>query len=242
MTQGALPPEKYGNSDPDPGKVQVKLDWSLWCDRHLSPYAPRWPQGAATAMVKLFQHAAAMPAVVDEAKGDTGNLTAALQRFKPLCCFVGAGVLNEIYAETVPPEGDNPEPAAQRPPSSYAEFTPDESVTRSPREWFDQFPGLAEGAQWPAGQWCPRHWAPAALLGANGIGATAELMHACVNGLLTPGATPEQANDELAALGKVCCHLGDERMYEIWGHWPPSADSALAAYEEREGPGDEQPS
>lgn len=84
------------------GVPLVQLDWSLWCARHLEPYRARWPEGAALAMLALFQAAAKMPAVVDAAGGQTGRLTQALQRFRPLCCFVGKAVLDEIYATTLP--------------------------------------------------------------------------------------------------------------------------------------------
>lgn len=81
---------------------QVTLDWSLWCPRHLEPYRAAWPKGAAVAMLALFKAAAAMPAVSDAAGGDAANLTAALQRFKPLCCFVSKEKLDAIYAESLP--------------------------------------------------------------------------------------------------------------------------------------------
>ena len=80
----------------------VVVDWSLWCSRHLEPYRAQWPKGAALAMVRLFDAAVAMPAVVDACGGDTHLLTEALQRFKPLCCFVGQEALDKIYAETRP--------------------------------------------------------------------------------------------------------------------------------------------
>lgn len=32
---------------------------------------------------------------------------------------------------------------------------------------------------------------------------------------------PDGLNSEMHNIGKLCCTLGDERMYEIWGHWPP---------------------
>ena len=53
-------------------------------------------------MLMLFQAAAAMPAVVDAAGGDTANLEAALQRFAPLCCFISQAERDRIYQETVP--------------------------------------------------------------------------------------------------------------------------------------------
>lgn len=88
-----------------PGQPRVTLDWSLWCARHLEPYRARWPKGAPLAMVRLFEAAVAMPAVADAAGGDTANLTAALRRFAPLCCFVGKEKLDAIYQETLPKPG-----------------------------------------------------------------------------------------------------------------------------------------
>lgn len=54
------------------------------------------------AMLKLFQAAAAMPTVADAAHGDATQLSQALVRFAPVCCFVGSQVLDEIYAATLP--------------------------------------------------------------------------------------------------------------------------------------------
>ena len=79
----------------------VMLDWTLWCPEHLEPYRAKWPSGAAIAMIKLFEAAAKMPAVVDAAKGDANFLTEALQRFKPLCCFISRTELRQIYKETL---------------------------------------------------------------------------------------------------------------------------------------------
>lgn len=90
--------------DPDGARERpmVKLDWSLWCARHLEPYRAQWPAGAPVAMLRLFDAAVAMPAVTDAAHGDTEQLTAALQRFAPLCCFIPNAKLEAIYDETVP--------------------------------------------------------------------------------------------------------------------------------------------
>lgn len=96
----------------------------------------------------------------------------------------------------------------------------------TPTEWFDQFPPLAEGKSWPEdGQWCARHWAPCPLLGANGVGATLELMQMFLQGLHAGGDTA-QMNAALEAAGHLCCALGDDRMYELWGHWPPPPSEA----------------
>jgi hypothetical protein len=86
----------------DDAHAQVVIDWSLWCSRHLEPYRAQWPKGAPLAMLRLFDAAVAMPAVVDACGGDAHLLTEALQRFKPLCCFVGQEALDAIYEETRP--------------------------------------------------------------------------------------------------------------------------------------------
>lgn len=93
---------------PPEGQPQVQLDWSLWCDRHLRPYRAGWPRGAPLAMCRLFEAAVKMPAVIAFCGGggdelaDANKLTEALQRFRPLCCFVGKDAMNRIYAETKP--------------------------------------------------------------------------------------------------------------------------------------------
>ena len=95
-------------------------------------------------------------------------------------------------------------------------------------EWFDQFPPLENAGEWPAdSQWCPRHWAPCPLLSANGIGAATELLQVFIDEIRPPGATgAEDLNRAMAEASPLCCRLGDERMYEIWGHWPPSQPGA----------------
>ncbi len=80
----------------------------------------------------------------------------------------------------------------------------------TPTEWFDQFP---DAPGWEHDQWCARHWAPCPILGANGIGASVALMQVFVN-------------EQMRAAGRLCCALGDERMYELWGRWPPVGDAA----------------
>jgi hypothetical protein len=32
---------------------------------------------------------------------------------------------------------------------------------------------------------------------------------------------PQRMNAQLEATGRICCALGDERMYELWGECPP---------------------
>lgn len=91
----------------------------------------------------------------------------------------------------------------------------------TPKAWFDQFPldGIGESEQW-----CARHWAPCPVLGANGVGATMELIQVFLEEVAAAGP-PEALNAQLQAIGHVCCTLGDERMYDIWGHWPPVKES-----------------
>lgn len=85
--------------------------------------------------------------------------------------------------------------------------------------WFDQFPA-APG--WVHEQWCARHWAPCPILGANGMGAATELISVFVNEVAAGAKGPDELNARMQAVGRLCCTLGDERMYEIWGHWPPT--------------------
>lgn len=96
----------------------------------------------------------------------------------------------------------------------------------SPQEWFDQFSDWYEAQTvWPPGsQWCARHWAPAPRLGANGLGATTALMQIWVNEIKPAELGPKDTdamNQRLLADSPLCCKLGDERMYELWGEWPP---------------------
>jgi hypothetical protein len=98
-------------------------------------------------------------------------------------------------------------------------------------EWFDRIAALPD---FPAfeerfgehGQWCARHWAPCPLGGANGIGAAIELQTVFISEVASappPGVeTADHLNAEMQRVGRLCCTLGDERMYEIWGHWPPA--------------------
>lgn len=99
----------------------------------------------------------------------------------------------------------------------------------TPTEFFDQFPPAAEGADVHASStWCLRHWAPCPLLHANGMGASVEVMQVWLN--RQPATNGKASADELNARldlgGPVCCQLGDETMYEIWGHWPPKGEQS----------------
>jgi hypothetical protein len=105
----------------------------------------------------------------------------------------------------------------------------------TPQEWFDQFPHppakftrslkrAVDAGKIP--QWCWRHWAPCPELHANGILASVMVMQRFVDAnAVTPlGAkrTTAEMNAKLRELSPVCCVLGDEVMYEIWGQCPPA--------------------
>jgi hypothetical protein len=97
-------------------------------------------------------------------------------------------------------------------------------VTQSPTEWFDQFP--PNEAMDNHTQWCARHWGPCPFFGANGIAALLEVVSIFVEEVVVPaGITPTDhvlGNQKLQETGRLCCWLGDERMYEIWGRHPPA--------------------
>jgi hypothetical protein len=95
----------------------------------------------------------------------------------------------------------------------------------TPREWFGQFEPNAQMSS--HAQWCGRHWAPCPVLHYNGIGAATELMQVFIDELGDGATTADELNARLADVGRVCCALGDERMYEIWGHWPPAAPAEV---------------
>lgn len=92
--------------------------------------------------------------------------------------------------------------------------------TQSPAEFFDQFIPV-EPEDWSHAQWCWRHWAPCPVLEANGILASIMVM----SEILEQGPD-DLTNDTVGAYmdgrGAMCCELGDEVMYWIWGKCPPS--------------------
>jgi hypothetical protein len=96
----------------------------------------------------------------------------------------------------------------------------------TPKEWFDQFPILPGRVQSKDSQWCSRHWAPVPGLGADGLNATVELVQIFMDEIAPRSAvTAQQMQSALAQAGKICCRLGDERMYQIWSHWRPALES-----------------
>ena len=103
-------------------------------------------------------------------------------------------------------------------------------MSQNPTAWFDQFPPAPD---WPAdSQWCARHWAPCPGFGANGILATIMVMQRAVTDLIFAEAVeagPEAMNQAMHDAGRLCCSLGDEVMYEIWGQCPPSGPAPSGA-------------
>lgn len=86
--------------------------------------------------------------------------------------------------------------------------------------WFDQFPPAPE--DWSHDQWCWRHWAPCPVLGANGMLASVMTMSRIVELMPAEITDTEQRNAWMADLGHICCTLGDQVMFEIWGKCPPA--------------------
>jgi hypothetical protein len=46
-------------------------------------------------------------------------------------------------------------------------------------------------------------------------------MQIFITEIAKPGP-PEALNAQMQAIGRVCCTLGDERMHQVWAHWPPT--------------------
>lgn len=96
----------------------------------------------------------------------------------------------------------------------------------SPPEWFDQFRTYVNYVEpnWPpeSHTWCPRHWAPAPCFNANGIQASYKLTRVFVEE--HPEATTAgEMNEVIRNLGcPMCCSLGDQKIYAIWGTTLPA--------------------
>lgn len=91
----------------------------------------------------------------------------------------------------------------------------------TPTEWFDEYepdPVMDGHAQW-----CGRHWNPCPRRGYNGIHAAIMLMKVFVEEIAVdpdPRDT-ERMNRQLEEAGRLCCKLGDERMYDLWAQCAP---------------------
>jgi hypothetical protein len=105
------------------------------------------------------------------------------------------------------------------------------NFSETPAEFFNQFEhAVAFVKIAPGDTWCARHWAPCPLLHMNGIQAATMLMHTYIQELLPLGelrkkhgeVTKELLNAEMRKAGKICCTLGDIRMFQLWMQCPPS--------------------
>lgn len=97
-----------------------------------------------------------------------------------------------------------------------------EIFRQDPKAWFDQFNSVPVPEPMKSGshQFCWRHWAPAPMLGANGIGFTITMMQRFMED--SPECTSaEEFNEKLNNIGYVCCHYGDTVCYELWSEWGP---------------------
>ncbi len=137
----------------------------------------------------------------------------------------GCRVAHVSDADRAESEGKNRHAGSTRDLTAYDRAQDREMSGMTAAGFFGQFPPPADDAGWPAdGAWCARHWAPAALLGANGVGAATELMAIFVREFVPPNVrSPAALSRQLAKAGRLCCKLGDQRMYELWRHWPPAA-------------------
>jgi hypothetical protein len=90
-------------------------------------------------------------------------------------------------------------------------------------EWFDQFPvdELASRGVMGSDQWCIRHWAPAPVFGANGIAATLMLINLAVKNPIPLADVPAILNRSTGA-EPLCCRLGDQVVFDVWGKCPPT--------------------
>lgn len=91
--------------------------------------------------------------------------------------------------------------------------------------WFDQFAGYLAAHPQVQGsaQWCRRHWAPCPALGANGLLASVMLIQAFAEA--SEGGSADVMNAQMDAMSPLCCMLGDDLMYDIWGQCPPAAEA-----------------
>lgn len=76
--------------------MNIELDWSLWCPRHLEPLRKDWPRGCAIAMVTLFKMASEDERVVAACNGDSNNLQGVLKIISPVCCYLPTGMAEDI--------------------------------------------------------------------------------------------------------------------------------------------------
>lgn len=88
----------------------------------------------------------------------------------------------------------------------------------TPKQFFDQFiPLISQDIN--LGTWCPRHWGPCAIMHAEGMGATLEMLDTFIEKFESDEELFKQSEQH-----PICCLLGDDIMFDIWGKYPPPAN------------------
>jgi hypothetical protein len=97
-------------------------------------------------------------------------------------------------------------------------------------DWFDSLAGYPWEIPDLNEMWfCRRHFAPSPLLGAKGVYALLNLQSWALARLLPAGIKPGRRRHELkrwAYMKPICCHAGDEVMYQIWALCAPAEKNA----------------
>lgn len=92
----------------------VRLDFARdFCDRHREPLRAGWPRGAAEALFMLFDAFTEDPGVqamsprAEDGLANPAALPNLVAECRPLCCYLGDGIVAEIMAEALaePPAG-----------------------------------------------------------------------------------------------------------------------------------------
>lgn len=96
-------------------------------------------------------------------------------------------------------------------------------------KWFDSLPpyddwpnnyGVTKPLTFESDQWCARHWAPCPVLGYNGIGMAVTIQKYYLEHIKPPNLhAPEALNRHMHSIGRLCCTIGDEKMYSMWQDW-----------------------
>lgn len=85
-------------SEPELPDIRIEVH-STWCERHLAPYRPLWPQGYLPATLCLVHQALCREDIQQAAAGrDERGLNAVLREHGPLCCLLGDELVSAITA------------------------------------------------------------------------------------------------------------------------------------------------
>lgn len=95
------------NEDNQP-KVEVGNIMTLWCNRHWYPYHGRSPHATLASMAMLkrtfaderFQRACGGDPETGT-PADTSKMTEELEKIKPICCFLGDKVMDDVRLEVL---------------------------------------------------------------------------------------------------------------------------------------------